>query len=84
MEIRVRVLKTLKTELLHGSAVPLLAYTQCCISYGRDTCFSVFIVALSSSQEWESARCPSVDRRLREVSFCTEQVTAETQNWPKC
>ena len=53
--------KNLKAELLQDPAVPLLAYTQYCISYCRDNCLPVFIIALSSSQKGGSTTCPSVD-----------------------
>ena len=63
-----RFLKKLGTELLYNSTIPLLGIHPEKTRTERDTCTSMFIVALFTiARIWKQPRCPSADEWIRKL-----------------
>ena len=65
-----RFLKKLGTELLYNSTIPLLGIHPEKTRTERDTCTSMFIVALFTiARTWKQPRCPSADEWIRKLWY---------------
>ena len=65
-----RFLKKLGTELLYNSTIPLLGIHPEKTRTERDTCTSMFIVALFTiARIWKQPRCPSADEWIRKLWY---------------
>ena len=65
-----RFLKKLGIELPYDPAIPLLGIHLKKIKSERDTCTTVFIVALFTiARTWKQPRCPSADEWIRKLWY---------------
>ena len=65
-----RFLKKLGLELLYNSTIPLLGIHPEKTRTERDTCTSMFIVALFTiARIWKQPRCPSADEWIRKLWY---------------
>ena len=61
-----RFLKTLKTELTHDPAIPLLGLYSDKTTIQKDTCTPMFIAALFTiAKTWKQPKCPSRDEWIK-------------------
>ena len=63
-----RVLKKLKIELSHESAIPLLGIYLKKTIIRKDTCTPMFIAALfTTAKTWKQPKCPSTDEWIKKM-----------------
>ena len=71
--------KKLKIELPYNPAIPLLGIYPDKTIIQKDTCTSVFIVALFTiAKIWKQPKCPSTDEWIKKVwyTYTTEYYSA--------
>ena len=65
-----RFLKTLKTELTHDPAIPLLGLYSDKTTIQKDTCTPMFIVTLfTKTKTWKQSKCPSTDEGIKKMWY---------------
>ena len=65
-----RFLKTLKTELTHDPAIPLLGLYSDKTTIQKDTCTPMFIAALFTiAKTWKQPKCPSTDEWIKKTWY---------------